>query len=291
MSIQLTVPQILQIAKVCQYLTIVDSHTKQVLKGGDLNQRQARLIYIVRKSVQHRYDLNSADPTLTATSNYLFSLLRNWPAAQNILNAVAGGLPVISNPSNVSIVVGQNAVFTVSVTSTTSYMVQWFRNGVIIPGATGLSYTLSNAQLSDSGALFSAVAANAAGTASSLTATLTVTSSLQANWWWGSTDPFPALSGGTDNLSYQITQAITHNAEIDIDYSSQTGAENNQFNVLRIPSGETDPTIWDNGPSNNGTIPDSVMRAVLNINGFKYVISKNAMSLDATTTIIKYKNS
>lgn len=287
-SIQLTTPQILQIAKVCQYLTVVNSHTQQVFKGGDLNQRQARLIYIVRKSVQNRYDLNPSDPTLVSTGNYLFSLLRNWPAAQNILNAIAGGLPAITNPTNVSIVVGADAVFTVAVTSATPYTVQWFRDGVAIPGATGLSYTLTNAQLADTGSSFNAVATNGAGNVSSLPATLTVSSSLIAKWWWGPDDPFPALSGGTDNLSYQITQSIAHNAAIAVDYSGQPGAENDQFNVLRFPIGENDKTVWNNTPSNNGTIPDGVMRAVLSANGFKYVISRNAMSLDAVTTTLTY---
>lgn len=287
-SIQLTTAQILQIAKVCQYMTIVDISTQKVLKGGDLNQRQARLIYIVRKSVQNRYDLNPSDPTLIATGNYLFSLLRNWPAAQNRLNAIAGGLPAITNPTNVSIIVGQNAVFTVAVTSATPYTIQWYRNGVLIPGATALSYTLTNAQLTDSGSSFNAVATNAAGNVSSLPASLTVATSLSAQWWWGATDPFPALSGGTDNLSYQITQNITHNAPIPVDYSGQPGAENDQFNVLRYPNGENDKTIWNNTGSNNGTIPDSVMREILNINGFKYVISRTTMSLDPITTIITY---
>lgn len=287
-SIQFTTPQILQIARVCEYLTIVDIHTKQAFKGGDLNQRQARLIYMERLSVQNRYDLNPSDPTLIQTGNYLFSLLRNWPAAQNILNAIAGGLPAITNPGNVSIVVGANAVFTVAVTSSTPYTVQWYRNGVLIPGETGLSYTLTNAQLSDSGATFSALATNAAGNISSLPATLTVTSALIVKWWWGATDPFPALSGGTDNLTYQISQTITHNAAVVINYSAQTGAEDNQFNVLRLPIGENDKTIWDNGPSNNGSIPDLVMREVLTANGFKYVISRNAMSLDPITTTLTY---
>lgn len=286
--IQLTTPQILQIAKVCEYLTIVDSHTKQVFKGGDLNQRQARLIYMERLSVLNRYTLNPSDPTLVQTGNYLFSLLRNWPAAQNILNAIAGGLPAITNPANVSVSVGANAVFTVVVTSASPYTVQWLRDGVEIPGATGLSYTLVNAQLSDSGATFSAEAINAAGDVSSLPASLTVTSALTAQWWWGATDPFPALSGGSDTLAYQISEAITHNAAIVVNYAAQSGAENNQFNVLRYPDTENDKTIWVNTSTSQGSIPDGVMRAVLTINGFKYIISRNAMSLDPVTTTLTY---
>jgi hypothetical protein len=286
MSIQLTTAQILSIAKVCEYLTIVDSHTKTVFKGSDLNKRQARLIYMERLAVQNRYDLNPADPTLLSTSNYLFSLLRNWPAAQNVINQVAGGLPAITNPTNVNITVGANAVFTVAVTSATPYVVQWYRNGVLIPGATGLSYTLTSAQLTDSGATFSAVATNAAGNVSSLPATLTVTSALTAQWWYGSTDPFAALNGGSDTLTYQISETITHNAAIVINYP--VGAEDNQFTVLRMPNTENDKTTWVNTSLNQGVIPDSTMRAILNINGYKYIISRVAMSLDATTTTLTY---
>lgn len=285
-AIELTTAQILTIAKVCEYLTVVDSHTKQVLKGGDLNQRQARLIYMERLAVQNRYNLNTADPTLVATSNYLFSLLRNWPAAQNVLNAVAGGLPAITNPANVNINVGSNAVFTVAVTSSSPYTVQWYRNGATIPGATGLSYTLVNAQLTDSGATFNAVATNAAGDASSLPATLTVTSALTAQWWYGPADPYPALSGGSDTLSYQISETILHNAAIVVNYP--VGAENNQFNVLRYPDTENDKVTWVNTSLNQGSIPDGVMRAILNINGFKYIVSRNAMSLDPSTTTLTY---
>lgn len=286
MAIELTTPQILAIAKVCEYMTVVDSHTKQVLKGGDLNQRQARLIYMERIAVQNRYDLNPSDSTLIATGNYLFSLLRNWPAAQNRINAITGGAPTITNPTNVSIVVGQNAVFTVVVTSASPSTVQWYRDGVLIPGATGLSYTLTNAQLSDTGAMFNAVATNAAGDAASLPATLTIASALTAQWWFGPTDPFPALSGGSDTLSYQVSEIITHNGAIVISYPS--GAEDNQFNVLRYPDTENDKTVWVNTNSNQGTIPDGVMRQILNINGFKYIISRNAMSLDPVTTTLTY---
>lgn len=286
--IQLTTPQILKIAQVCEYLTVVDIHTKQCFQGGDVNQRQAQLIYMERLSVLNRYTLNPSDPTLVQTGNYLFSLLRNWPAAQNILNAIAGGLPAITNPGNVNIAVGANAVFTVAVTSSSPYTLQWFRNGILIPGATNLSYTLFNAQLTDSGASFNAAATNAAGNASSLPASLTVTTALTAQWWWGSADPFPALSGGSDTLSYQISESITHNSAIVVDYSGQPGAEDNQFNVLRYPNTENDKTIWVNTNSNQGNIPDSDMRAILNINGFKYVISRNAMSLDPVTTTLTY---
>ena len=236
MAIQLTTPQILSIAQVCEYMTVVDISIHKVLKGSDVNELQARLIYMERMAVQNRYNLNPSDTTLIATGNYLFSLLRNWPAAQNRINSVGGGSPTITNPANVSISVGQDAVFTVAVTSSSTYTVQWYRDGVAIVGATGLSYTLVNAQLSDSGDTFNAVATNSGGNAASLPATLTVTAALAVKWWFGPDDPFPDLSVGIDNLTYQVSQAFAD--PLIVNYPS--GAENNQFNVLRYPNTEDD---------------------------------------------------
>jgi hypothetical protein len=193
-------------------------------------------------------------------------------------------LPTISNPSNDSVNVGQSAVFTVTATNYTS--IQWFRNGVIIPGATGLSYTLANAQLTDNNALFSASATNGSGIpVFSNTATLTVTASLTAQWFYGLSDPYPALSVGTDTLSYQISQSITSGQPIVINYPA--GAENNMYNVLRYPNTESVKTTWVNTALNQGVIPDPVMHAILNFNGYYYVVSRQ-MSLDNAITSLTY---
>ena len=254
MSIELSTPQILSIAQVSQYLTVVDSHTKQVMKGGDINQLQARLIYMERVAVQNRYNLNPADPTLQATSNYLFSLLRNWPAAQNVLNAVACGLPVITNPTNVVISVGQNALFSVMVTSSTPYTVQWYRNGVAIPGATGLTYTLLNGQLSDSGALFNAIATNAAGNAASLTASLTVTSGLVGSWYAGATDYSTLLLAGSDTVAYSGTFPITAGQPLVVPFP----AGGLDFVVVKYPTSQTVKTHYANpaGGFDQGPVPN-----------------------------------
>jgi plastocyanin len=271
-SIELTTPQILQIAAVCEYLTVVDSHTKQVFKGGDINQRQARLIYIVRKSVLNRYTLNPADPTLIATGNYLFSLLRNWPAAQNILNAIAGGLPAITNPANVAILVGANAVFTVAVTSSSPYTVQWYRNGAVIAGATSLSYTLSDAQLTDSGATFSAVATNSAGNVSSLPATLTVTAGEVGFYYQGGTDYSAALLAGNDTVSYQGTFPITAGNPFTVTFPTPGALLNI---VVKYPATEPTKVLASNPPGgiDNIVIPSIALNTTV-IGAWKYIFSR-----------------
>jgi glucose/arabinose dehydrogenase len=84
--------------------------------------------------------------------------------------------PVIATqPSNVTVPVGATATFTVSASGSAPLGYQWQRNGANISGATGASYSLNNAQTSDSGAQFRAVVSNAFGTATSNAAVLTVT--------------------------------------------------------------------------------------------------------------------
>ena len=82
---------------------------------------------------------------------------------------------ITTNPSDVSVTMGSPATFTVAASGTGPLSYQWLRGGVVIGGATSSSYSLANAQLTDSGSLFSVVAANGAGTATSAAAKLTVT--------------------------------------------------------------------------------------------------------------------
>lgn len=271
-SIELTTAQILQIAQVCQYLTVVDTGLKTALKGGDINQKQARLIYMERLSVGNRYNLNPADPTLIATGNYLFSLLRNWPAAQNILNAIAAGLPGITNPAPVNITVGQNAVFSVVVTSATPYTVQWYANGVLIPGATGLSYTLTNTQLASSGTLYNAVASNAAGKTASLTALLTVSAGLVGYLYQGATDYSTNLLAASDVVPYQGTFPITTGQPFTVQFPTPGAL---LYIVVKYPVTEPTKGLATNPPGGLDTtaIP-SLPWNTTTIGAWKYVFSR-----------------
>ena len=88
----------------------------------------------------------------------------------------AGQAPSITtHPSDQTVSTGASATFTVVASGTTPLSYQWQRNSADISGATSESYTLSNAQLSDSGALFRCVVTNSFGDATSNAAQLTVT--------------------------------------------------------------------------------------------------------------------
>jgi glucose/arabinose dehydrogenase len=86
------------------------------------------------------------------------------------------------SPQSTTVSVGKPATFHVEATGSGTLGYQWQRQSPgassfsNISGATGPSYTLSSPALSDSGAKFRVVVKNAAGTATSAAATLTVTS-------------------------------------------------------------------------------------------------------------------
>ena len=77
-------------------------------------------------------------------------------------------------PVSFSVTEGQPASFSVAATRDAPLTYQWQRNGIDIAGATATSYTIAATVLADSGATFRAVVSNAAGTATSNAATLTV---------------------------------------------------------------------------------------------------------------------
>ena len=73
----LSVPSIIEIAKVSQYLAQNDIDDKGLYGGGiDLNLPQK--IYNIRKSVEWMYDQDSTEPSLGATSEYLLALCSKY---------------------------------------------------------------------------------------------------------------------------------------------------------------------------------------------------------------------
>jgi len=283
-----TIPQVISFAQISQYLASNDQAASAALKSGSIITTQPALLYVEGSLLQSMYSLNPNGPTIRKTAEYVLSLCGKYLSqAQTILGNLLQNPPIITGPSNQSVGVGVNATFTISVTSTLPYTVQWYTSdGNPIVGQTGLSYVFSNAQVSDSGKTFYAKATNAAGVTTSATASLTVTASIIAKWAYVDDDPYPQLSIGNDTLTYQVSQTITHNAAIVITYT--LAATNNKFWVLKYPDTENDKTIWNNTPLNAGVIPDSVQRAIFIQNGFKYIVSRNQESLDASANTLTY---
>ena len=81
---------------------------------------------------------------------------------------------ITQQPADQTVAVGQSATFQVAASGVQPIRFQWRRNGVDIPGATASTFTIASATLNDNGALFSAVATNDFGSATSNFARLTV---------------------------------------------------------------------------------------------------------------------
>src|SRR5580698_752708 len=125
--------------------------------------------------------------------------------------------PVITTqPVSQSVGIGQTVNFVVVATGSAPLSYQWQKNGVNISGATSNSYTTPAAATSDNGARFTVVVSNSAGSATSNTATLTVTSTPQNNTapqiitqpasqtvTAGQSATFTVVASGSPTLTYQ----------------------------------------------------------------------------------------
>jgi hypothetical protein len=81
---------------------------------------------------------------------------------------------IANQPVDQSIPMGLSATFAVTATGS-SLQYQWAKNGAVIAGATGSSYTTPATTFADTGADFSVTVSNSAGTVTSNAASLTVT--------------------------------------------------------------------------------------------------------------------
>ncbi len=124
-------------------------------------------------------------PNATGYKNFRVSITNNYNPLGNglmqigeiqLLGTLVPNPPVwVRQPdSAVTVFVGGSPNFTVQASGYPPPRFQWYKNGSQITGATGSSFTFTNAQLSDSGSTFYVTAANTFGTIQSSTCTLTV---------------------------------------------------------------------------------------------------------------------
>ncbi|MDQ1830275.1 immunoglobulin domain-containing protein [Massilia scottii] len=97
------------------------------------------------------------------------------PTPPPVTVPVAQAPSFTSQPQNQSVQAGHSVTFSAAASGTDPLSYQWSRNGVPIPGATTSAYTVAAAQSSDNAAVFSVTVRNAAGSADSAKAALTVT--------------------------------------------------------------------------------------------------------------------
>jgi hypothetical protein len=85
-----TVQEIIDIASVSQYKASNFLYKAGLYSGG-VDKRLPRLLYMIRKSVEKRYDQDSSDTTLAKTANYLYSLCGQFGMEASYLLSVSEG--------------------------------------------------------------------------------------------------------------------------------------------------------------------------------------------------------
>lgn len=163
---------------------------------------------------------------------------------------------ITQQPTNQTVAVGQTAFFSLAASSANPISYQWYKNSVLITGATSNSYTTAAASLADNGAVFYCIVSDLDGSVQSNNATLLVGESPLIT-------QDPANLSVTEGQPASFTVAATGTAPLQYQWRKNgvdiTGATSTTFNI-----GAT--TLADNG---------SVYSCVVS-NPFGIVLSNNA---------------
>ncbi len=153
--------------------------------------------------------LNNIQPANAGTYTVLVASSLGSVTSTNIVLTVLIPPSITTPPAPQTLVMGNNAAFTVAASGTAPLAYQWRFNGTNLAGATGSALNLSNV-LPANGGSYAVVVTNAVGSITSATATLTVlvppsiSSQPQSiTNAAGATAGFTATSSGTAPMSYQ----------------------------------------------------------------------------------------
>jgi DNA-binding beta-propeller fold protein YncE len=169
---------------------------------------------------------------------------------------------ITTQPQAVTVNAGQPATFSVVATGTAPLTYQWQMNNTAVAGATGSSYTISAAPLSDSGASLTVTVSNAAGNVLSNAVKLTVN---------------PVVTGQKPTITTQPTnQAAAYGTTTATFTVVASGAATYQWTLggANIP-GATGATYGPLGPLDLTYIGDASYAVVVS-NSFGSVTSANA---------------
>jgi len=219
-----------------------------------------------------------------ADDGSLFYLARDAGAVYRVSYTGSQAPGITMQPASRTVAAGQSATFTVAASGTAPLGYQWRRNGGNISGATAASYTLASAQLADNGAVFDVVVTNGFGSATSNTATLTVTSNSTPaatitapanNTLYSAGDTIAYSGTGTDPEDGNLpASAFTwqvdfhHDTHLHPFIPATSGATGGTFTIPRV--GETSANVWyrihltvkDSGGLTSTTYVDVVPRKV-----------------------------
>ena len=288
MAQQFPIPTIIKFAQISQYLASNEKSSLTQLKSGSLIGNLDGLLYLEGSLLQNIYNLNPSGSTVRPTAEYVLSLCGKYLVkAQTILNNLSGSLPVITGPSNQSVLVGATATFSVSVTGTGPFFYQWYRGGVLVPGATNSSIPIANAQLTDNGAQFFVTVTNATGTQVSGTAVLTVTASLVGQWYAGGTDYSTQLLAGIDSVAYSGTFPITDGQPFNVTFP----IGQSDFVVIKYPVSQALRIHYANpvGGIDQAAIPGLAFdQNTFGGNNYTFSRNGNQFGINNTTGVVEF---
>jgi glucose/arabinose dehydrogenase len=229
-------------------------------------------------------NVSAAVDLRVASDGSLYYLARGEGAVYRVRYTGSQAPQITSQPADRTVSVGQSATFTVAASGAAPLSYQWRRNGAPISGATGTSYTLASAQLSDNGATFDVVVTNGSGSVTSNAARLTVTSN---------TAPVATITSPANNTLYNAGDTITYSGtgtdsedgnlpasaftwQVDFHHDTHlhpfvpatSGSTGGSFTIPR--AGETSANVWyrilltvkDSGGLTSTTYVDVVPRKV-----------------------------
>ena len=195
------------------------------------------------------------DPTLTLNNIQAGQAGNYTVVITNIAGSVTSPVAVLvvnvpptitSDPSNVTALDGEPATFTVSATGTAPLYYQWRKDSIDLPGANGPSYTILAVHAVDAG-LYSVVVTNIAGTATSLSALLTVSS-----------QPFLANPQVRPDRAFEFTLSGPTNRSYTVEFSTNLSGWSNLTNFIL---GSPQAPVTDVGASN---APSRFYRVIMN---------------------------
>jgi uncharacterized protein YpmS len=145
------------------------------------------------------------------TGNYTVVVQNQWGSATSAVATLAFMVPpvITTQPQSQTVILGQNAAFSVSATSTGALSYQWILNGTAMSGDTNATLALTNIQVTDDGS-YLVVVTNNAGSITSAVATLTVlvppgiqTQPNNLTVTLGQNASFSVVANGSAPFSYQ----------------------------------------------------------------------------------------
>ncbi|MBI4663155.1 MAG: immunoglobulin domain-containing protein [Verrucomicrobia bacterium] len=168
-------------------------------------------------------------------------------AATLAVTAPATPPAITQQPQSQSVTTGANVTFTVAATGTEPLSFQWKLNGADLPGATSATLTLSNVQSANAGE-YAVVITNAAGSATSSTAALTVNQPTPPSLAVSDTAVTEGNSG-TINAVFIISLSAPSSQTVSVSFATidgtATGGNDYQSasGTLTFLPGETNQTI------------------------------------------------